>query len=182
MVKFRYLSEEANRHGTKCWYVRMPGQKKQRIYHPRDSQEFHDAYWRARNHMDVDRPPTKLQKPRRGLVYFVQGGTRMKVGFSDNFVRRLKAIQTGCSYPVIVRLTIKADENLERAIHAKFWRSRTCGEWFKITGSLNRFVDELAINPEKALERRRIAWAPDEIVPPRNEGPPYKKFVGISNA
>ena len=182
MVRFRYLSRETSRHGATAWYVRMPGRNKQRIYHPRDSQEFHDAYWRARNMLDVDPPPKMLAKPRTGTVYFAQAGTRLKIGFSDNLARRLKAIQTGCPYPVQIRHLLKGDENLERAIHAKFWRSRATGEWFKLTAGLNRFVDELAVDADAALKRCKIAWSKGGIVPPEKNCPPGKKLVGISDA
>lgn len=73
-------------------------------------------------------------KPEESWVYFVQaeGTPHFKIGVTGDIKARVKAIQTGCPYNVIVREIYQGGENLESQFHEIFRAFRGCGEWFTL--------------------------------------------------
>lgn len=78
-----------------------------------------------------------------GQIYFVQSETTLaiKIGFSTNTKKRLKALQTGSADKLsllgVRHYSTMADE---RALHHKFRKDRVGGEWFRPTPELLRYI------------------------------------------
>ncbi|WP_168200871.1 GIY-YIG nuclease family protein [Allokutzneria sp. NRRL B-24872] len=79
-----------------------------------------------------------------GFVYVIAqvGTTRVKIGYTRNVARRLKGLQTSNPYKLEVLWHAPGDMRLEEALHKKFAKRRTQGEWF----------DFGHLNPVKAVE------------------------------
>lgn len=81
----------------------------------------------------------------RFYVYALAASDRIKIGFSDQPNNRMREIQTGCPYPLLLLCTQEFDtENAARArekeLHNKFEQRRAHGEWFH-----NDIRDELVL-------------------------------------
>lgn len=80
----------------------------------------------------------------QGFVYFVRGGDRIKIGFSQLPVEmgRLQALQTGS--PVELELVGQrpGTKLTERALHKLFAEDRVHGEWFEISDDLLALAEQ----------------------------------------
>jgi T5orf172 domain len=91
-------------------------------------------------HMVASAQSTGLPESDRhgALVYFVANGGRVKIGFTKRLVSRLRALSLSQD---AVLLLLQGGEPLERALHAKFGRSRIgSSEWFELTPEIVRFI------------------------------------------
>lgn len=68
------------------------------------------------------------------VVYAIAAEHMVKIGFTTNLDKRMRAIQTGCPFPIVCLGTAPGGQLLERALHRQFCRSRRHGEWFELTG------------------------------------------------
>lgn len=75
-----------------------------------------------------------------GWVYFFQCGENVKIGFSRNWERRLKEIQTSAPLPIKVLRVQKGTEAGEAALHARFRSLHVHLEWFRYDGELKRML------------------------------------------
>lgn len=77
-----------------------------------------------------------------GCVYFVQARQMklIKIGYSSNVQKRLKALSTGCPDGLDLLCVIKGDQKLEGKIHQRFAADRVKGEWFKPSPSILSFI------------------------------------------
>lgn len=88
----------------------------------------------------VGKPP-----PRRGKVYFIQGGEDgpIKIGFTSGAVeKRLIALQCGSPLRLRVVHVVAADKLGEGWAHAHFAASRSHGEWFHPSKELLAFIKQ----------------------------------------
>lgn len=91
-------------------------------------------------------PPTRPQQSRRHhVVYFVQAGPFIKIGFTSRDIEyRIAQMRTGCPFPIQVLGAIDGDQRTERALHARFAAHRHHGEWFRCDPEILAFVREHA--------------------------------------
>lgn len=75
-------------------------------------------------------------------VYFMQAqATRMiKIGYSNNVLRRRIQIQIGCGSPVAILLTMPGGPILEEQMHERFKDHRVFGEWFSPADEIMSFI------------------------------------------
>lgn len=89
------------------------------------------------------------------LVYFVANGGRVKIGFTKRLVNRLSTLSLS---PDAVLLLLQGGEPLERALHAKFGRSRFgSSEWFELTPEIVHFIASKGpkISPSRLTSKNR---------------------------
>lgn len=78
------------------------------------------------------------------LIYFI--GTDdgpVKIGFTTNLPKRLKALQTASSRPLVVRLKLPGDRECEKTLHRRFAEFRLEGEWFRLSEEISSFIKSL---------------------------------------
>lgn len=68
------------------------------------------------------------------IVYAIQAGDRIKIGFTTDLPRRMHEMQTGSSVQLVCIGHCPGGQPLERALHKQFAGSRLHGEWFRLTG------------------------------------------------
>ena len=82
-------------------------------------------------------PPEELKpegnKSKEGFVYYIQEEMdgNIKIGWSDDPIKRLTQHQTSNSRELRMLVYVKGSQEYEREIHRKFQTSKTTGEWFK---------------------------------------------------
>ena len=81
--------------------------------------------------------------PSGPVVYFVQSGDFINIGFSANAEGRIRSLRTGAAQPLRVLLTVPGNREKERLLHYRFRGARAEGEWFFATPSLLSFIDEI---------------------------------------
>ena len=76
------------------------------------------------------------------FVYFMQDGSHIKIGKSNNPFRRLKGVQTGNPRRVdLLRILPTAHPKKEEAFWKKaFEENRVRGEWFELSESMWEFL------------------------------------------
>jgi len=90
----------------------------------------------------------------RGKIYFLQAGTRVKIGFTTgSVVKRRKSLQTGCADPLILRGVIPGSQSLEKALHRAFAEHRKGGEWFDLCPEIEEFIQDSTFTPDQAICR-----------------------------
>jgi hypothetical protein len=75
-----------------------------------------------------------------GVVYFVQRGSEIKIGYTNDMAKRLTNFRTATTEPFKVLLTIPATTVLEGYFHDKFAEDRIEREWFKASPELLAFI------------------------------------------
>jgi len=92
---------------------------------------------RQRRMRDKDRGPCR--------VYFIgtDDMSEVKIGSSSTPAARLTSLQTGSSKRLSILATIPGTQVEERALHKRFARLRSHGEWFFCTGELAAYIDTL---------------------------------------
>lgn len=75
-----------------------------------------------------------------GVVYFIERGTEIKIGFTNNLAKRLTNLRTGTTEPMTVLLTVPGVPALERHFHEKFAEHHIAREWFRASDELVNFI------------------------------------------
>jgi len=72
-----------------------------------------------------------------GYVYVVgaAGSSVVKIGYSSNVTKRLRALQNASPAPLSVMWTTRGDMSTERRLHREFDKCRIRGEWFDFGGA-----------------------------------------------
>lgn len=83
-------------------------------------------------------------KPKTGIIYFIECGDFIKIGFTYSLKQRMRAMQS--SNPFDLRLMHKMRGSLAREaqLMAKFRHLRHRGEWFRKAPDLVRFIVKLS--------------------------------------
>jgi len=76
------------------------------------------------------------------VIYAIKINEYIKIGWSNNPQERIKSIQTGSPYKVMTMAVLPGDSEVENALHNKFKKYRTSGEWFT--------------DPDKEIERTML--------------------------
>lgn len=84
-------------------------------------------------------PPARNE----GWVYFIRGGQHIKIGWSPDPEKRLKALATGNAHPLTVLAKFPGSVRDEKLLHRllKPYRVRADGEWFHARKPLLVLVD-----------------------------------------
>lgn len=104
-----------------------------------------------------------------GFVYFIQSvhGGPVKIGWSrteKGVTTRLKALQTACPWPLVVRATVPGPIELETTFQRKYAALRLTGEWFQPNEKLAEACGaSLEPGPYSETELARVRWHLDEI-------------------
>jgi hypothetical protein len=81
-----------------------------------------------------------LRQDREGFVYYLRVGERIKIGYSVDVKRRMRAYPPGCELLAVE----PGDRDQERQRHQQFAGSRTDGrEWFRPTSDIFELVAEI---------------------------------------
>lgn len=78
--------------------------------------------------------------PTGRVVYFIQRGNYVKVGFTDDVARRLQQLASSSPETVVLLTTVPGGRCLEAALHDAFRELRVSGEWFHHRGPLARLT------------------------------------------
>ena len=80
-----------------------------------------------------EEPKPEGTKSKEGFVYYIQEELdgNIKIGWSDDPIKRLTQHQTSNSRELRMLVYVKGSQEYEREIHRKFQTSKTTGEWFK---------------------------------------------------
>ena len=80
-----------------------------------------------------EEPKPEETKSKEGFVYYIQEELdgNIKIGWSDDPIKRLSQHQTSNSRELRMLVYVKGSQEDEREIHRKFQNSKTQGEWFK---------------------------------------------------
>lgn len=65
----------------------------------------------------------------------------VKIGFSVDFLGRLKALQEGTPEVLVVYAKLPGTMADERALHKRFVQCRLRGEWFRKEGALADWIE-----------------------------------------
>jgi len=73
----------------------------------------------------------------------------LKIGIATDLKERLKGIQTNCPYEVyyykaIVMFSETSARLAEKALHNKFKKYQTIGEWFKYDSAISKWIEHKA--------------------------------------
>jgi hypothetical protein len=78
------------------------------------------------------------------VVYLVEIDRRIKIGFTTNLTKRMKAFATTCPN-IRVLATIPGDRALERRLHKLFAAAKIQGEVFHADGEVLTFIERLKL-------------------------------------
>lgn len=78
-------------------------------------------------------------------LYFIQSGIYVKIGRSENPIKRIKEISTGSPEAPKLLCYIKNMGHMEKKMHLAFseWRIRENGEWFYYGDPIKNFINFL---------------------------------------
>ena len=81
--------------------------------------------------------------PPQGIIYVAGFATYAKIGFTggDKVEHRIASIQCGCPEKIEVYATIPGSMKDEAALHRRFSRHRSYGEWFRREGTFAEWID-----------------------------------------
>lgn len=122
----------------------------QRILKQERDRAREDAKWRKAQFRALERRRKKRKKgraarlrnktesychahvPATTYVYAIQAGTDgpIKLGFSKDPRRRLKALQTACALPLVMLGVREGTRAFEQELHRRFAPYHATGEWF----------------------------------------------------
>jgi hypothetical protein len=105
----------------------------------------------------IDELTARLQLPdRTSLVYYVQTGDRVKIGFTTHLAERMATL-----VPERLLAVERGDPKLERSRHKQFAALRTRGEWFRYESPLTEHIAGLTdeSRPDDLLDTATAAVA-----------------------
>lgn len=92
--------------------------------------------------------------------YFIRATEHdfVKIGYTTNVEARLVNLQTGCPYDLEIMHVLRGAESTELFFHKKFAKSHVRGEWFRLSGEIERYVCCLKMGyPGDWLENFRLS-------------------------
>lgn len=90
------------------------------------------------------------------MIYFIRDTASglVKVGLSEDPVRRLAKMQTDCPGLLVLLATQDGGEPDESLLHERFSPLRERGEWFRAEGDLAAYIADLAPHVKAARQRK----------------------------
>jgi hypothetical protein len=89
----------------------------------------------------MDRGGTDRAVPRPGLVYFMQSGDFIKIGYTRSPAARVMKMRTDCPMPIVLLHSEPGTFQQERFLHRQFAAHRTQGEWFRAAPELLEYIE-----------------------------------------
>ena len=81
------------------------------------------------------------QNPRpSAVVYFIQAGEFVKIGFSVNPESRIDELKTGCPFELKLLTTVPGGKKMEKELHQIFAAHRQHGEWFTFHQDIKDYI------------------------------------------
>lgn len=77
------------------------------------------------------------------VVYFIECGDYIKIGYTEELKQRVQALSAAIPYPITVLATMFGNWETEKSLHRRFASSRHKGEWFRKTPDLLAFIDQI---------------------------------------
>lgn len=76
------------------------------------------------------------------MIYFILDTTAglVKIGYSNKPHRRMTMLQTGSASPLEMLAIMEGEATAEAALHVKFKHRRVRGEWFRLAGPIEGFL------------------------------------------
>lgn len=76
------------------------------------------------------------------MIYFIlnRENSHIKIGYSNNPMKRLKALQTGNSFELEILTIIDGDISMEKMLHKKFNNFKIKNEWFTYSEEIKEFI------------------------------------------
>lgn len=98
-----------------------------------------------------------------GFVYFIRCEDRVKIGYSEDPVRRLSKVNADAPFPCELLGWVAADDYPERELHERFAAARLHSEWFAAIPEILAFIEAARVSKAVAgdrFERRDLTDAP----------------------
>jgi hypothetical protein len=82
------------------------------------------------------------------MIYFIGNREQkvVKIGFSNDVTKRIKALQTSSPYELEVFKVMEGNTANEQYFHILFKAERLKGEWFKLTDELFKYIEDIDEN------------------------------------
>jgi len=80
------------------------------------------------------------------MVYFLKLNEFVKIGFSDDVLKRISQIQTSSPYKIEVMSVIHGDYDKEKELHKLFKQYRASGEWFYLSEEILDYIKSHPVN------------------------------------
>jgi len=97
------------------------------------------------------------------MIYFIQSGNYIKIGYTKNVESRIKALQTASPHSLNVVLTMPGGLRKEAELHSLFSHLKVRGEWFNATSELLNFVRH-KVGCSRSCLRLKAALIPGKVV------------------
>lgn len=118
---------------------------------------------------EVEPAPVPVPEPRRGVVYYLRSGGYIKIGWTSDLTKRMRAYPPD-SLLLAHHPGTRADET---TMHRKFAAHRTHGrEWYAMVPPLVRHIDQIKATHGAPDE---VAFAAQPVTVPQ---PRPKQYVG----
>lgn len=88
-------------------------------------------------------PNAKLPRIYAGHIYFITDGEAVKIGFSQDVIRRMGNMQTENARDLKLLTSIQGSIDDEIAIQRRFRHLHIRGDWFRLEGDLIEFIGTL---------------------------------------
>ena len=73
-------------------------------------------------------------------IYFLQCKNYIKIGRTNNILKRMIEIQGLNPFPLKLLLVLKGDSKKEASLHARFRKDRIRGEWFILSTQMKAYI------------------------------------------
>lgn len=114
----------------------------------------------------------------RQMVYFLEAGPFVKIGYTNGIKTRLNDLQVGCPYKQRLLATLPGDERLEHQIHdlAEDYHARA--EWFHHKGRLKQWIAGANVTRSVTYEDGETEYCFKEQLAQYDEFDAYLRSVG----
>jgi hypothetical protein len=89
------------------------------------------------------RATKRAYRSKRGVVYFVKAGERVKIGFTVDVERRLSQLQALFPDDLELVLSIPGSILMEKELHRRFQAFQLKREWFLYSAQISAFVEKM---------------------------------------
>lgn len=76
------------------------------------------------------------------MIYFVQSGNHVKIGYAFNPRKRIYELQISHPNQLHPLLIITGSFDIEHELHHKFKQYKTHGEWFELSDEIKMFIND----------------------------------------
>lgn len=86
------------------------------------------------------------------MIYFIAMGDTdfVKIGYSESPSGRLRHLQTAHPHELTVIAKAHGNMRMERALQRHFASVKVRGEWFRLSGPIQQFIDSLCLDLDRS--------------------------------